>query len=184
MKLKLLSALMAAVMLVTSVPFCAQAAGTKAAAAKISTSASASRVYPVKYLPYNYNATAVSLIALKGNKNQSSPYKIGKGTNVCVVNVLKLKRVVLYEVVFLNGKKFIHGYVQAGTLNFRYQSWYTSINKQPVYSLNGKTKVANLNKGQKATKLYMVGKKCAVLFDTKCGKNTGIGIVNYKGHKF
>lgn len=173
---KLVSIFAAAAVLISSA-FCAQAASATATA-----SPAASGVYQVKKMPYSFNATAAGTITVKGANNQNSAYKIARGTKVCVTNVLKLKGTVLYESVYQSGNQYIHGYLSAGTLNFRYNHWYTSINRQPVYSLNGKTRVAYLNKGQKATMLYMVGKKCAVLFDTASGRNTGIGLVNYKGH--
>ncbi|HEX3026688.1 MAG TPA: hypothetical protein VHR42_05620, partial [Clostridia bacterium] len=99
------------------------------------------------------------------------------------VNILNYKGVILYETVSKSGSKYIHGYLPAktGSIVFKYQYGYTSVNRQPVYSLSGKRTASYLNARQKATMLYMVGKKCAVLFDTKSGKNTGFGVVNFRG---
>lgn len=187
--IKLASIFAAAAVLMSAATICAQAAKPAATAAKTTLSVkyaagSAAGVYTVQKMPYGYNATAAKSIAVKGSSNQASSYTIAKGAKVCVIRVVRISNVLLYESVSKTGSSYIHGYVPTGTLNFRYQSRYTSINRQPVYSLDGKTRVGYLNKNQKATKLYMVGKKCAVLFDTKSGKNTGCGIVNYKGNRF
>lgn len=139
---------------------------------------------PASSLPCDWNATAGTDFDVRNSDGTAIPGRqIFNGDRIIILSVNYDKQ--LAEVLYPTKSCWVHGWIRnlQNLLHNRwYFKWQNGSTNEPVYgSPSGNDRIGTIFPREKATPLFAVGGRYAVLYNTDKGEETKFGYVNYHG---